>query len=123
MSEKRKPVLKKPNRRRNPLKSRAGAGFYAKVLSEVDKLDFEAAGGIEGIDEEISLLRLKLKQILKDEPQNVKLIMAATDMLAKLIKIRYSMSKKEGKNLGEAIKNILKDIGVPLGVTVLGKKL
>jgi hypothetical protein len=98
-------------------------GFYAKVLEEAEALDFEAAAGTEGLDDEITLLRVKIKSLLKKEPENVKLLTAATNMLAKLVKARYDMNKKQEKNLGEAIKNIIKDIGVPLGVTVLNRKL
>ena len=49
--------------------------------------------------------------------------MAATKMLSQLVKTRYSMNKKQEKSLGEAIKNIIQNIGVPLGVEILSKKL
>ena len=99
------------------------SGFYAKVLDEAEQMDFETAGGVDGIDDEIALLRVKIKSIVEKDPENIKLIMAATNMLAKLVKTRYSMNKKQEKNLGEAIKNIIQDIGVPLGVAVINKKL
>lgn len=99
------------------------AGFYAKVLEEAEALDFEAAAGTEGLDDEITLLRVKIKWLIKKDPENVKLLTTAANMLAKLVKARYDMNKKQEKNLGEAIKNIIKDIGVPLGVAVLNKKL
>jgi hypothetical protein len=99
------------------------AGFYAKVLEEAEALDFETAAKTEGLDDEITLLRVKIKSLLEKDPENLELIIAATNMLTKLVKARYNMNKKQEKNLGEAIKNIIKDIGVPLGVTVLNKKL
>ncbi len=100
-----------------------GAGFYEKVLNEAEKLDFDIAAGVDGIDDEIALLRVKMKQILEDNPKDIKLFIAATKMLEKLVKTRYSMNKKQDKSLGEAVKNIIKDIGVPLGITVMNKKL
>jgi hypothetical protein len=110
------------NRNHRPKPTRK-SGFYAKVLDDAEKMDFEAAGGVEGIDEEIAIMRLKIKAILKRDPNNIKLIMAATSMLSKLIKTRYAINKKEEKSLGEAIKNIIRDIGIPLGVAVINKKL
>jgi hypothetical protein len=98
-------------------------GFYSGVLGEAETLDFETAAKTEGLDEEITLLRVKIKTLLEDDPGNLKLLIAAADILTKLVKTRYSMNKKQEKNLGEAIKNIIKDIGVPLGVAVLNKKL
>ena len=99
------------------------ASFYTRVLDEAQAMDFETAAGADGLDDEITLLRVKIKELIEKEPENVQLLMAATNILAKLVKTRYSMNKKQEKNLGQAIKNIIKDIGVPLGVTVLGKKL
>jgi len=39
-------------------------GFYCKVLDEAEQLDFELAQGVEGIDDEVALLRVKIKAIL-----------------------------------------------------------
>ena len=36
-------------------------GFYCKVLDEAEQLDFELAQGVEGIDDEVALLRVKIK--------------------------------------------------------------
>ena len=67
-------------------------GFYSKVLDEAEQLDFELATGVEGIDDEIALLRVKIKSILKNDPENINLIMQATNALARLVKTRYNIS-------------------------------
>jgi len=99
-------------------------GFYSKVLDEVEKLDFELAAGVDGIDDEIALIRVKLKSLLEHDPENVQLMMQATNTLARLVKTRYNMSKEDRKGLKEAISNVLKEVAIPLGVgigTGLGK--
>ena len=93
-------------------------GFYSKVLDEAERLDFELASGVDGIDDEIALLRVKIKSILSHDPDNIKLIMRATDALAKLVKTKYNISKEDKKGLKEAIGNVLKDIALPLGVGI-----
>jgi hypothetical protein len=98
-------------------------GFYARVLDEAEKSDFETAARTEGLDEEIALMRIKIKTLLETNSDDIRLLISATNMLVKLVKTRYSMDKKQEKNLGEAIKNIIRDIGVPLGVAALNKKL
>ena len=92
--------------------------FYSKVLDEAERLDLELASGVEGIDDEIALLRVKIKSILEKDPQNIKLIMQATNTLAGLVKTRYNISKKQKKGLKEAMGNVLKDIAIPLGIGV-----
>jgi hypothetical protein len=96
---------------------------YDKVLSEAEKADFRNVRGIEGIDDEIALFRVKIKAILAEEPVKVQLLVAATDLLARLVKTRYQITAKQNKGLEEAIRNVIKDVGVPLGVAILNKKL
>ena len=93
-------------------------GFYSKVLDEAERLDFELASGVEGIDDEIALLRVKIKSLLENDPENIKLIMQATNTLAGLVKTRYNISKEQRKGLKEAIGNVLKDIALPLGIGI-----
>jgi hypothetical protein len=90
-------------------------GFYSKVLDEAEQLDFELATSVEGIDDEIALLRIKIKSILEKDPENIKLIIKATNTLAGLLKTKFNISKEDKKGLKEAIANVLKDVALPLG--------
>jgi hypothetical protein len=93
-------------------------GFYSKVLDEAEQLDFELASGVNGIDDEIALLRVKIKSVLEKDPENIKLIMEATNTLAGLVKTRYKISKEQRKGLKEAIVNVLRDVALPLGISI-----
>jgi hypothetical protein len=93
-------------------------GFYSKVLDEAERLDFDYATGVEGIDDEIALLRVKIKSLVARDPDNIKLIMQATNTLARLVRMRYNISKKDKKGLKEAIGNVLRDIALPLGIGI-----
>jgi len=93
-------------------------GFYSKVLDEAERLDFEMATGVEGIDDEITLLRVKIKSLLGNDPENINLIMQATSTLARLVKTRYNISKEDRKGLKEAIGNVLRDVALPLGIGI-----
>ncbi len=93
-------------------------GFYSKVLDEAGQLDFELAAGVEGFDDEIALLRVKIKSLLENDPENIKLLMDATTTLANLVKTKYNISKEQKKGLKEAIENVLKDIAIPLGLGI-----
>jgi hypothetical protein len=93
-------------------------GFYSKVLNEAEQLDFELAAGVNGFDDEIALLRVKIKSLLENDPENIKLLMAATTTLANLVKTKYKISKEQKQGLKEAIENVLKDIAIPLGLGI-----
>jgi len=93
-------------------------GFYSKVLDEAERLDFELAAGVEGIDDEIALLRVKIKSLLERDPENVRLIMQVTNALERLITTRYRITKEQKKGLKEAIGNVLRDVALPLGISI-----
>ncbi len=110
--EKRTKVTPKGNQKaRKP-------GFYARIMDEADLIDFKLAAGVNGIDDEIALLRMMIKSILEREPENIKVIMDATNTLARLLKIRFDISKEQKKGLKEAIGNVLRDIAIPLGIGI-----
>jgi uncharacterized protein YjcR len=99
-------------------------GFYSRILDEAEQLDFELATGVEVLDDEIALLRVKIKSLLEHRPEDIKLIMQATNTLVRLIRTRYNISKEDRKGLKEAVANVLKEVALPLGIgigTGLGK--
>jgi len=93
-------------------------GFYARVMDEAEQIDFEIASGVEGIDDEIALLRVKIKSILSHDPENIKLIMQVTNALARLVRTRYNITRDQKKGLKEAIANVIRDIALPLGIGI-----
>ena len=97
-------------------------GFYSRALDEAEKLELEEASHIEGIDEEIALLRLKFRELLEEQPERIDLHFEAANIIARLVKTRYQITKEQKKSLKEAIQKVLTEVAVPLGVGV-GVKL
>ncbi|MDO8715825.1 MAG: hypothetical protein Q7J73_03335 [Dehalococcoidales bacterium] len=93
-------------------------GFYSKVLDEVEQADFEEAREVDGIDEEIALLRVKIKSMVEYDPQNIHLIMQAIDSIRKLVRTKFSIGKNDKKGLLDAVGHVLRDIALPAGVTI-----
>ncbi|MBN1176565.1 MAG: hypothetical protein JXA51_02675 [Dehalococcoidales bacterium] len=94
-------------------------GFYAKVFDEAEQLDFNFATDIEGIDEEIALMRLEIKKALSGgDDRNLILLIKAAGALEKLIRTRYQISAAQHRGLKDAIGNVIRDILVPLGANI-----
>ena len=85
-------------------------GFYSMALNEAEKLELEQAVGVEGIDAEIALLRVKLRRVLEKEPQNIKLIMQAANMISKLLKDSETMTPKQKEKAQQGM-----NIAMPFG--------
>lgn len=93
-------------------------GFYSKVLDEKEQVAFDQAIFVEGIDEEIALLRVKMISLLERDPENIKLISQATNTLIKLMLIKSDVDRKDPKSMKTAIYAVLRDVALPLGIKI-----
>ncbi len=91
-------------------------GFYSQALDEAEKVEMEEARAIEGIDDEIALLRVMIKRLIDLHPEALKLQLEAANTLARLVRTRYNITKEQKNSLKEAIANVLKEIAIPLGI-------
>jgi len=93
-------------------------GFYSRALDEAEKLELEEASHVEGIDEEIALLRVKLRELLEEQPERVDLHFEAANIVARLVRTRYQITREQKKSLKEAIQKVLTEVALPLGVGI-----
>jgi hypothetical protein len=99
---------------------------YRPPLTAAEEVEFEALRNIQGIDDEITLLRVNLRKILRRQPNNARLLTHTIRTLALLVKIRHDMTDKKSNNLKEAINGVFKELAGPLGVNIgteLGKRI
>jgi len=93
-------------------------GFYSRALTEAEKIELDEAALVEGLDQEIALLRIKLRELVENEPERIDLHFEAANTIAKLVKTRYQISKEQKRSLKEAIAKVLTEVAVPLGIGV-----
>jgi len=91
-------------------------GFYGPALDESACLMLEEACGVDGLDQEIAVLRLKLRDIISEAPERIDLHLRTANTIANLVKIRYAISKEQKKCLKEAITRVFTELAIPLGV-------
>jgi hypothetical protein len=105
--------------KRKDTAKRRKPGFYSKALAEAEKLELEEARGIEGIDEEIAILRVKLRELISAKPERFDLQLKAATAIARLVTTRYNITREQKKSLKEAVTRVLTEIAVPLGIKTL----
>jgi len=93
-------------------------GFYSRALTEAEQLEMEEAVYVDGVDQEIALLRIKLRELVESQPDRIDLHLEAANTIARLVRTRYQISKEQKKSLKEAIAKVLTEVAVPLGVGV-----
>jgi hypothetical protein len=102
-------------------KSKLRQSFYSKALSEAESANLEEAARVEGLDDEIALLRLRLRQLLEEHPEDIEIQMEAASTLARLMRTRYRITKEQKESLKRAIAKTLIEVAIPLGVKYLPK--
>ncbi|MGD0765233.1 MAG: hypothetical protein ABR978_02870 [Dehalococcoidia bacterium] len=63
-------VVRDRNRRRRRRENLAQS-FYESALSAAERENLPQARDVEGLDEEIAVLRLRLRSVLKEHPDNM----------------------------------------------------
>jgi len=91
-------------------------GFYSQVLDEAEKLQLDEARAVEGIDEEIAILRVKLLTLINQHPDRIDMQMIAASTIARLVRTKFNITSGQKKSLKDAITKALTEIAVPLGI-------
>jgi hypothetical protein len=118
MEKKEKKKRGAPKGNRNAVKKPV---YYLKNFADTDRRDMESANRVEGIDEEIALLRHEIKKaVMGGDERNLLLLVKAAGAIEKLIRTRYRISVSEHKGLKEGIGTIIREYLAPLGATAIG---
>lgn len=85
--------------------------FYEAALTEAEQMLLPEAREMEGLDEEIALLRVKLQKAVEEHPENFTLFWRGIELLVKAVAAQYRLSKKAEDDLYENILGVLRGIG------------
>ena len=94
-------------------------GYYSKIFNEAERADYLSAGDVQGIDEEIALMRhvIKTTASFKDE-KHLLILVRAANALNKLVRTRQKIHSGRYDGLKDAIDNVVRDVLVPLGINI-----
>lgn len=85
--------------------------FYAQALSEAERADLPIALVMEGVEDEIAMLRLRLRSALDEHPEDLTLMFKGIDLLAKTVAVRYRLSKRAERDLAASLANVVRSLG------------
>jgi hypothetical protein len=77
--------------------------FYEKALTEAERHDFPVALEVEGVDQEIAVLRLRLRTALKERPEDLQLMLRGVVMLVQALAAKYRLPKADQDALADAV--------------------
>ena len=86
-------------------------GFYEEVLSRAERMRLSRARQVEGLDEEIALLRVRLSRLVQEHPEKLELLLKGINLLVRAVSIKYKLSPQSERDLSQSIANVLRGIG------------
>ncbi len=93
-------------------------GFYSHYLSGFTKEDVQRVGQMEGLEAEIALIRLKLRDLVDKYPDDSAIQLEAVRALAYLVKTQFQVTEEQGKSLRDAAAKVLSEILDPLNLDI-----
>ncbi len=101
------------NRKASPAKHREEVAndFYGSALDAAERIELQEASKIKGLDQEIAVLRMKLRKMVRKRRQNVPLMLRGIELLVKAVSARYRLSKEAEENLSESLANVVRGVG------------
>ncbi|OGO50021.1 MAG: hypothetical protein A2148_02920 [Chloroflexi bacterium RBG_16_68_14] len=97
--------------RRPRRQSKLARDFYGSALDAAERIELDAAAEVEGLDEEIAVLRVKLRKALLKNPEDLALMLRGIDLLVKAVSARYRLSKQAEEDLAESIAGVIRGVG------------
>ncbi len=85
--------------------------FYAAALTEAERLQLADARRVDGLDEEIALLRVRLRSALEQRPQDFDLLREGIALLVRAVATQYRLSPRARKDLADRMAAVLNSIG------------
>ena len=85
--------------------------FYESAMDEAEGNLLQDARKIEGLDEEIAVLRVKLRTAVDDHAENLPLMFRGIGLLVKAVSARYRLSKQSEADLSDSLDRVIQGAG------------
>ncbi len=85
--------------------------FYAAALTDAERLQLADARRVDGLDEEIALLRVRLRSALEKRPEDFDLLRDGIALLVRAVATQYRLSPRARKDLADRMAAVLNSVG------------
>ncbi len=89
----------------------ARPNFFASVS---DPKALAEAALVEGVDDELAELRVRLRELIGERPEEFELILKGMALIVRAVGVRYRMSAQSKDELGSAMAAVVAGVGVQL---------
>jgi hypothetical protein len=86
-------------------------GFYERA---VDAAELADAREVEGLDEELSLMRTRLRELVRERPEEYELMLKGVALIVRTVAARYRMSPRRADEFGARVSAVVEDLGAQM---------
>ena len=90
---------------------RGKTNFYERALSAAESEYLKRAGNMDGLDDEIAVLRAKILTTLEDRPDDLPLLMKGIGTLSRTLAARHRLADKAEQDLFDNLVGTLRGLG------------
>ncbi len=91
---------------------RAPHRLYDLALSEAERLQLDEARRVEGFDEEVAVLRVRLRRLLEERPEEeMRLLLQAVALLVRAAAVKHRLSPAAADDLSRGLASVIAQIG------------
>ena len=94
--------------------TRRARSFYARALSAADRAAFEDAHEVEGLDDEVALLRVQIRRLLEEETPDERVVQSGMRLLVQALVAQQRLSGRQAEGLGDAAAQLIEEFGALL---------
>ncbi len=92
-------------------RQRKKANFYERAMSEAEAEYLKRAANVDGLDDEIAVLRAKILTALEDRPDDLPMLMKGIGTLSRTLAARHRLADKAEKDLFANLAGTLRGLG------------
>jgi hypothetical protein len=92
-------------------RSRRTRPFYERALSAAEREGLDEARALHGIDEEVALLRLRLREALAGQPEDWDVLLGGVRLLIQALLAQRRLSGQQAEDLSEHLVVLLEGFG------------
>jgi hypothetical protein len=90
--------------------------FYGPAVGTAKQELLTTARTIEGLEEEIALLRVRLFEAVQKKPADLQLLLRGVNALTRAVAAQYRLSPKARRDLADHLANVLNALGDQFGL-------
>jgi hypothetical protein len=77
--------------------------FYESALSEAERASLAQARGIRGLAEEAALLRVRLRSVLEERPEDSEVLFAGVRLLVNVLLAQHRLTGQQAEDLAGSV--------------------